>query len=39
VATFSWTWSKSGTWYMRGRINATAYNSGIYSNIARVKID
>jgi len=39
VATFSWTWSKSGSWYMRGRVNATAYNSGIYSNLAKVNID
>ena len=38
MRSFSWTWSRSGTWYMRARINATAYNSGIFTNIARVRI-
>jgi hypothetical protein len=35
---FAWTWNNSGTWYMRARINATAYNSALFSNIARVTI-
>jgi hypothetical protein len=38
VRSFTWTWNHPGTWYMRARVNATAYNTARWSNLARVTI-
>ena len=38
MRSFSWTWNHSGTWYIRARVNATAYNTALWSNLAKVTI-
>ncbi len=35
---FSWTWSRSGEWYIRVRSNATPYNLASLSPIVRVRV-
>ncbi len=37
-ATFSWTWSKTGDWYIRVRANATRYNLASLSPIVRYSV-
>jgi GH25 family lysozyme M1 (1,4-beta-N-acetylmuramidase) len=38
ATTFSWTWSRSGEWYIRVRSNATPYNLASLSPIVRVRV-
>jgi GH25 family lysozyme M1 (1,4-beta-N-acetylmuramidase) len=38
AATFSWTWSRTGEWYIRVRSNATPYNRASLSPIVKVKV-
>jgi hypothetical protein len=37
-ASFTWTWSKSGKWYMRARANSTPMNSTAFSNLEKVTV-
>jgi hypothetical protein len=37
-ATFSWTWSRSGKWYLRIRVNADSMYATAWSNLERVTI-
>ena len=38
-ATFTWTFSKTGNWYVRWRANSDAYNVTAYSPIAKVHVN
>jgi len=37
-ATFTWTWSKSGKWYIRVRVNADKMYATAWSNLEKVTI-
>ena len=38
TASFSWTWSHPGDWYVRWRANSDAFNTAAYSPIAKVTV-